>query len=126
MELSMSFKNFPKRDEVCSRRQVLTSVLQAGALVVGAGALLSACKDGGGKTAAPAAPTGAAICDAKKLPRPAQAQRTALKYVDQTPVAGKNCANCKLYKPGKPCNGCTLIKGPVEAKGYCTAWAAKA
>lgn len=123
----MSFKNFPRRDEVCSRRHVLTSVLQAGALVVGAGALLSACKDGGaGKAAAPVAPTGAATCDAAKLPRPAQAQRQALKYVDQTPIPAKNCANCKLYKPGKPCNGCTLIKGPVEAQGYCTAWVAKA
>lgn len=122
----MSFKNFPKKDQVCSRRHMLGSVLQAGALAVGAGALLSACKGGTAGKAAPAAPANGQICDVAKLPRPAQAQRQALKYVDQTPIPAKNCANCKLYKPAKPCNGCTLVKGPIAPQGYCTAWVAKA
>lgn len=54
-----------------------------------------------------------------------KAVRKGLQYVGQSNVAGKNCANCKLYnKPAAEgqCGGCQLFEGPVAAAGYCTGW----
>ena len=52
----------------------------------------------------------------------------SLQYVEESPEADKNCANCSLYqqeKYGSGCGGCTLFPGPVAAEGYCTSWAPK-
>lgn len=52
-------------------------------------------------------------------------KRENLKYVAKSPEAGKQCSNCKFWQaPAEPgsCGGCTLFKGPVHPKGYCTSW----
>lgn len=53
--------------------------------------------------------------------------RTTLAYVDKTPEAAKNCANCLQYVPGAAdaCGACKVLKGPVHPNGYCKVWAAK-
>jgi hypothetical protein len=53
-------------------------------------------------------------------------KRKKLAYVNKSPLADSRCGNCGLYVPpadGKPCGGCMLFKGPVQAGGYCTYWA---
>ena len=44
------------------------------------------------------------------------------------PSADKDCANCVQYVEAAPntCGGCKLVKGPINPKGYCLSWAAKA
>ena len=53
----------------------------------------------------------------------------ALAYVNQSAVAGANCANCALYQ-GKPTDkaaACALFPGKLVAgPGWCSAWAKKA
>ena len=52
--------------------------------------------------------------------------RTALAYVDETPYPAKRCDNCQFWlMPAEDaaCGGCTILKGPIEAKGYCSSWA---
>ena len=102
-----------------SRRHFLSRVTAAGA-VLGAGGLLAAC--GGG------APTTAAACDGYADLTPGEIQaRQNFNYVDQTPIAAQNCANCASYKAPAgegACGGCLLFAGPVVANGYCTGWAA--
>lgn len=53
--------------------------------------------------------------------------RTALVYVDVTPIPGQRCDNCRQYtRPtgGSACGGCTLFAGPVTPGGHCASWAA--
>jgi hypothetical protein len=51
----------------------------------------------------------------------------ALSYVNQSAVAGSNCANCALYLGGgAPKGKCGLFqKGVVAGTGYCTSWSKK-
>jgi hypothetical protein len=52
----------------------------------------------------------------------------SLNYVEESPNAKKNCANCQLYqqeKYGAGCGGCQLFPSPVNANGYCDSWAPK-
>lgn len=55
------------------------------------------------------------------------ATRTTLEYADKTPVASKTCDGCQLYKPTAPdaCGACTVVKGPINPKGYCKSWVQK-
>ena len=103
--------------DTTSRRQFLAS---AGA-VLGLAPVLAAC---GG------AADRAAQCDGySSLSTAELQQRQALQYVDKTPNAVQNCANCRLYNaPAEEggCGGCQLFPGPVVAQGWCTAWAAAA
>ena len=51
--------------------------------------------------------------------------RETLSYVSVSTEPDKNCENCKFWQPpaaGEPCGGCTLVKGPIHAGGYCTSW----
>lgn len=55
------------------------------------------------------------------------ALRTALKYSDTTPEAGKTCANCVQFVPGKTAKdkgGCKILPGDTEIApaGWCSAW----
>ena len=55
------------------------------------------------------------------------ALRTALKYSDTTPQAGKTCANCVQFTPGKTAKdkgGCKILPGDTEVApaGWCSAW----
>lgn len=55
-------------------------------------------------------------------------QRKQFGYVNQSPVPGSVCGNCRLYLPpksGEQCGGCLLFKGPVQASGYCTQYEVK-
>ena len=59
---------------------------------------------------------------------PNGAQAKGLQYTHESQVAGKNCANCQLYTGGSAEWGpCAIFPGQeVAAKGWCTAWVAKA
>jgi hypothetical protein len=126
-----------------SRRRFLQSVGVAG--VVGAGSsLLAACgggssdsesssgsggasessSDGGTKTASADCSDVSDLSDAKKKQRSQMVE--SLQYVEETPNAEKNCANCSLYIEGdygEGCGGCQLFPGAVAANGYCNSWA---
>ena len=56
------------------------------------------------------------------------AMRTQLQYVDRSPSNEKLCAGCQFFQPKGPeaCGACTLVKGPIHPKGYCTSWVKKA
>lgn len=80
----------------------------------------------GGSTAQPAA---AGCTDLTGLSDADKQTREQLKYADKSVVTGKSCDNCQLYEAaaaGKTCGACKVVKGPINPKGYCTAWAAKA
>ena len=100
--------------DLTSRRQFLAAT----GAVLGLGPALAAC---GG------APTRAAQCDGYGALSTAELQqRQALDYVDVSPRADQNCANCRLYNAPTAegaCGGCQLFPGPVVAQGWCTAWA---
>ena len=109
-----------------NRRQFLNKIAVTGAAVTGASIILSACKnDGGagGQAAAPASTPKVDCSDVSALTDAEKKTREGLKYVDVTPDAAKNCANCKLFQKKAPCNGCTVVKGPIAENGWCSAWA---
>ncbi|MFM2154055.1 MAG: hypothetical protein RL199_2490 [Pseudomonadota bacterium] len=56
------------------------------------------------------------------------AMRQQLKYVDQAPDAAKACSGCQFFQSKGPdvCGGCTLVKGPINPKGWCSSWVQKA
>lgn len=115
------------------RREFFTKAAAAGAAVTGAAVILSACKgdaaQGGGAAAGGAAAGGAAAAadcsDVSKLTDAEKGLRTSLKYVDNTEKPGQNCGNCKLFEKKAPCNGCSVVKGPIAENGWCVSWAAK-
>lgn len=126
-----------KKNERLTRRGFLRQVAAAGAVTLGAGYLIG-CKpqesgkgSSGGSPEKSAGGTKADACtDLSGLTDAEIKTRESLGYVDKTPDPAKNCANCSLYVPDQyepaACGGCTVMKGPVMAQGYCTAWAAKA
>ena len=100
--------------DLTSRRQFLAAT----GAVLGLGPALAAC---GG------APTRAAQCDGYGALSTAELQqRQALNYVDVSPRADQNCANCRLYNaPARPrarAAAASCSPGPVVAQGWCTAW----
>jgi hypothetical protein len=48
-------------------------------------------------------------------------------YVDHAPDPAKQCSGCQLYqaKAEGQCGGCTVVKGPINPKGYCKLFTAK-
>jgi len=51
--------------------------------------------------------------------------RSTFAYRSQTLIPAKKCDNCHFWQappPGGECGTCTVVKGPVTAEGYCTAW----
>ncbi|HKL88921.1 MAG TPA: high-potential iron-sulfur protein [Salinibacter sp.] len=119
-----------------TRRRFLQSIGVAG--VVGAsGSLLAACGGGddsgggdSGGSAESSSKTASADCtDISMLSDAQKKQRSqmvkSLQYVEETPEADKNCANCQLYQKGayEGCGGCQLFPGPVTENGYCNSWA---
>ena len=111
------------------RRAFLERAMMIG-LTAGVASVAVAC-DGGGKragggTATPKKKAGGECADLSGLTDAELKTREQLAYVDVSKVQGKNCENCSLFQVKKPCNGCTVIKGSIAEKGYCTAWAPKA
>lgn len=113
------------------RRQFLNKIAVTCAAVTGAGIVLSACKgsnaEGGGATGqgGAAAPAATDCSDLSALSEADKKSRTGLQYVEVSAKPNQNCANCKLFQEKAPCNGCSVVKGPIAAGGWCAAWAAK-
>ncbi len=110
--------------DVLSRRNFIRKTATAGAVGLGAAALLSACgkKEGGDTKAA------AGCNDVSGLNAADKGMRTSNAYVDKAADPKKACDLCQLYKApaaGAACGGCTVIKGPIAPKGTCNLWAAK-
>jgi len=118
-----------------TRKEFLQKLAVLGFAVVGAGVTLASC--GGGKEEAQVAatptkkakPAAADPCaDTTGLTDAELNMRQTLQYVTKTPEPEKLCDNCKFWTPpeaGTECGGCQLIKGPINAKGYCTSWFTK-
>lgn len=84
-----------------------------------AGAMLSAC----GKKDQPDS-----CQDVSGLSEAEKTSRSALQYTDKAPSPDKHCDLCNFWQPApdpSQCGGCTLVKGPIHPKGYCTAFAPK-
>lgn len=101
------------------------------------GYLLAGCQPkegagGGGGEAAPAAPAeakGVDCTDITGLSDADKGTRTGLQYVEKGPDPAKHCDKCALYTEptgGSGCGGCTVVKGPINPLGTCTAFAPKA
>ena len=66
--------------------------------------------------------------DVSALSEDDRALRSQLEYRDLSPYAEtKSCSKCAFYKAGKKneCGKCTLVKGPINPRGYCNSWSAK-
>lgn len=101
-----------------SRRDFIGRALSIGAVGI-AGATLVACgkKEGGGD--------GPSCDDTSKLSEGDKTMRTSQKYVEATPHKEKRCDNCMHWVPpaaGAPCGGCKVLKGTINAAGYCNLW----
>lgn len=104
-----------------------TSGSDAGASDAGASDAGASSSDAGTVTAEADCSDLSGLTDAQKSQRETMAQ--SLQYVEESPEAEKNCANCALYKQPESdgeCGGCQLFPGPVYANGYCNSWAPKA
>ncbi len=69
-----------------------------------------------------------ACSDVSALSEGEKAARSTLQYADRSTRNDKRCDLCNYFQaPSDPaaCAGCTLVKGPIHPKGYCTAFAAK-
>lgn len=120
-----------------TRRELIGKAAVAG-VAIGLGGLIIGCESekkpaaaptppkADKKPAAPAKPAGNACDDVSKLTDAEKSGRTGLKYTSVTPKPDQDCANCNFYKDASPCGTCTLIKGPIAAKGWCSAWVKKA
>ena len=49
--------------------------------------------------------------------------KAQFKYVDKSTMAGKTCSGCTLFKAP---SSCSVVKGKINPKGYCIAYAPKA
>lgn len=113
-----------------SRRKMLKA--SAGVLALGSvvPAILSSCKKN-----QMSVPTNnkeeqefKACSSQQELSEDQQAIRKNLRYVDDTPVSGRTCDNCRLYtlpKDSDNCGGCQIVPGPIHPKGYCISWLAR-
>ena len=106
-----------------TRRQFIASgAALTGAALAGLVPALAACGGGG--------PKSSTSCEGYAALKPTDLQqRTALQYVDVTPVGSQLCLNCRLYvQPAgeSPCGGCQLFAGPVLPGGWCKSWVAQA
>lgn len=101
-----------------SRREVMKRTLAVLPIAAGSTYLLSAC--GGDK---------ALDCtDVSTLTDAERTARTNLAYTDSSPHGEqKHCLNCRFYQgTAEACGTCQLVKGPINPKGYCNSWVAKA
>ena len=100
-----------------SRRDLLQTTAAAGALsVLGAA--------GCSKQAPPLVCT-----DTTGLAPADLAVRTSLAYSDVSMEAGKLCSSCQQYlaaPAASACGTCKILKGPINPRGYCKSYVAKA
>lgn len=102
-------------NEKVSRRGVLRSAVSGG-IVLSLPVLQWAC----GKKELSCADEGGLSADDV-------ANRKSLVYVDKTNDLSRACDKCVLYKAAAPnsCGGCTLVKGPINPQGSCSAFSPK-
>jgi len=125
-------------DGLLNRRDFFKRAAILGAVAAGGASLLAACDNKGGAAGAggeaakaPAAKAGGAEalnCEGTDGLTPDQvAMRTNMNYVDKTPKADQDCANCLHFEPasGDGCGGCKVVPGTIHPDGWCTIWAAK-
>ncbi|MBL7977125.1 MAG: high-potential iron-sulfur protein [Bacteroidetes Order II. Incertae sedis bacterium] len=108
--------------EKLNRRDFLFKAAMVGAVAPALAGTLAAC-GGGGDTAA------AGCNDTTGLAPADITMRQTLKYVDVTTDPTKACDGCQLYiaaTGGAACGKCSVVKGPIAPKGYCTSWVKKA
>jgi len=106
------------------RRGVMKRALTVLGAAAVAPTLLSACggeeeSSGGG---------GLSCDDTSGLEPAAVSMRQSQNYVDASPNADQNCANCNFYTAGQAgqCGSCSVVQGPIHPDGYCDLWAAQA
>ncbi len=112
-------------DRPFSRRTFLLRCAALGA----AGSALSACSNDTERAADAGSAAGGACSDVSGLtPEEAQTRQT-FNYVEETPIPGQRCDNCRFWQPPAGdafCGACTLVKGPINPGGHCTSWLAAA
>lgn len=115
-----------------SRRNLLITSLKGVAGIAAASLvapLLSCQKSSAANEPMPLAnKSSSAQCPEQSLSEQEQSIRSSLRYVDQSPIAQKTCANCKIYtlpNNNSLCGGCKIVPGPIHPQGYCTAWIAR-
>lgn len=99
-----------RNEKALSRRDAMRSLV-----IFAAGSALVACKK-------------ELVCtDTSGLAPQDAATRTTLEYTDKSAIASKECAGCQLFKPAAPdaCGACTVVKGPINPRGYCKSWVQK-
>jgi High potential iron-sulfur protein len=117
-----------------TRRNFLFKLTAASGATLGMAGILTGC--GGGEEAPAekmadmdemAAPMAAEGCmDVSGITSAEADMRNTLGYVDVSTEDGKTCDNCALFLAADgmaACGGCTLLKGPIAAGGYCMSWA---
>ncbi|WP_179862167.1 high-potential iron-sulfur protein [Longibacter salinarum] len=119
-----------------SRRGFIQKLSALGLAGFGASAILAGCggSDDSGSATSDTAASGNLQCDdlsgltASERER-RQTQVEALQYVEESETEGQYCDNCLFYQQpeeGSECGGCQLFPGPVNPKGWCNTWQAKA
>lgn len=98
-----------------NRREFLQRAAAAGAVLAGAGAFATACSKK------------EACLDLDALEADARQIVEQNNYVDRSPKASENCANCTFFTAEEgSCGPCTLFLGAsVAAEGYCDGWVEK-
>ena len=108
-------------EDKLSRREILqrSAALSLLGFTGVAGAALAACKS---------EPKALSCTDTMSLSAADAQVRVSLQYVDTSVEAGKMCSGCQQYIPGAPdaCGTCKVVKGPINPKGYCKSFVAKA
>jgi hypothetical protein len=114
-----------------SRRSFLSMTL--GCLSVGCASFLLSCqkkteaeRQGATEMAKGESAAGGPCADVSGLTEQEKQTRVSNAYVGKSTTEGKFCSNCSLFIEGRPCGTCSLVKGPINPDGYCTAWVAKA
>lgn len=139
----VSMDNNTTVDTSVNRRDFFKRAAVLGVAVAGAGALLAGCKhpdasarhpgtpalgDGATPPGGGGAGAGEFSCMSTEGMDPTHiAVRESLKYIDETPKADQDCANCLYFKPDANggCGGCTVIPGPVHPRGWSITWVAQ-
>ena len=118
------------KNENIDRKDFFKKVSLFGISAIGATTLLKAC-GGGPEEPEPAETSSAASedeCgDLSGLTDEEIQGRENLGYVAETPNPEERCNNCALWQEKRNesiCGGCSIMAGPINPQGWCTAWVA--
>ncbi len=123
-------------EQKLSRRKFLQNAATLSILTAGGAVVLAGCKSddkkGGGKKGGKDGgkkPAAALKCDdVSGLDDGGKATRTANAYVEKSTKGGQSCDNCQLYvaaPSADKCGTCTVVKGPINPRGWCKLWVKK-